>query len=90
MTPAWQGLSEPLRLQAKQHPGELREETEQMGEVDAESLMGTQVAAAHGWRHLQSVFHSGVGVGVVDGRVGLPRDGEAWWAAVYGVAQSQT
>ena len=33
--------------------------------------MGTQVAAANGWRRLQGVFHGGVGVGVVDGQVGL-------------------
>lgn len=69
--PCLAGLSEPLRLQAKQHPGGRPEETERTGEVDAESLMGTQVAAANGWRRLQSVFHSGVGVGVVDGQVGL-------------------
>lgn len=61
--PRLAGLSEPLRLQAKQHPGGMPEETQQTGKVDAESLMGTQVAAANGWRCLESVFHSGVGVG---------------------------
>lgn len=61
--PRLAGLSEPLRLQAKQHPGGLREEAEQAGEVDAESLMGTQVAAADGWRPLQSVYTVELGWG---------------------------
>lgn len=45
--PRLAGLSEPLRLQAKQHPGGLQEETEQTGEEDAESLMG---GGGHRWQ----------------------------------------
>ena len=47
--PRLAGLSEPLRLQAKQHPGGLQEETEQTGEEDAESLMGGDTGGSCQW-----------------------------------------
>lgn len=56
-----------VNLLVKQHPGGLVEQTELAGDVDAERLTGTPVAATSGWR--QGVLRSGVGLGVANARV---------------------
>lgn len=75
--PRLAGLSEPLRLQAKQHPGGLREEAEQAGEVDVEPD-GDSGGSCRRLEAPAERFHSGVGLGVVDGQVGLHLCGDSF------------